>query len=186
MDQLAKLFGSPARLKLLRLFLFNENAAYSVADAAVRTKITKDAARKDLSVLLAAGIIRRKGSGYGADKRFAYFDALASFVRRTTEVGNAEILALLRKAGTLRLVVTSGLFVGAEESQVDLLIVGDKLDERVLKHVVHGIEAELGREIRYASFSTEDFRYRLGVYDRLVRDVLDYPHATIFDKVGLK
>jgi predicted nucleotidyltransferase len=187
MDPLARIFGSAARLKLLRLFIFNENTAFKTADAAFRTKLPKAAARKEMAVLAAAGFIKKRGSaGYGADTRFAYFDALAAFVRTTTNVGNAEVLAALRKAGTLRLVVISGLFTGVAESKIDLLIVGDKLDERVLRTAVHGIEAELGREIRYATFSTEDFRYRLGVYDRLIRDVLDYPHKAIFDKIGLK
>jgi hypothetical protein len=68
---------------------------------------------------------------------------------------------------------------------VDLLIAGDNLDERALARAVHVIEAELGREVRYASFSTEDFRYRRGVYDRLIRDVLDYPHRVAFDRIGL-
>jgi hypothetical protein len=186
MDPLARLFGSNARLKLLRLFIFNETATFSVADAAFRTKLAKPAARKEIHTLALAGVVRKKGAGWGADKRFAYFEALADFVRTTTDVGNAEVLSALRRAGTLRLVVTSGLFTGVAESEIDLLIVGDKLEERTLRAAVHGIEAELGREIRYASFSTEDFRYRLGVYDRLIRNVLDYPHKAIFDKVGLK
>ncbi|MEJ0053590.1 MAG: hypothetical protein WDN10_02595 [bacterium] len=186
MDPLAKLFGSNARLKLLRLFIFNPASAFSVSDAAFRTKLSKAAARKEISTLAAAGVIKKRGSGYAAEKRFPYYDALADFVRTTTNVENAEVLAALRKGGTLRLVVTSGLFTGVAESEIDLLIVGDKLVERALKAAVHGIEAELGREIRYASFSTEDFRYRLGVYDRLIRNVLDYPHRAIFDKIGLK
>ena len=187
MDPLARILGSAARLKLLRLFIFNEASAFTLAEAAFRTKLTKDAARKEIAVLAAAGVIKKRGStGYGAEKRFAFFDPLAAFVRTTTGVGNADVLAALRKAGTLRLVVTSGLFTGVQESKIDLLIVGDKLDERSLKASVHGIEAELGREIRYATFSTEDFRYRLGVYDRLIRDVLDYPHRAIFDKIGFK
>ncbi len=62
---------------------------------------------------------------------------------------------------------------------------GDKLEERPLTAAVHLLEAELGRELRFASFSTEQFRYRLGVYDRLLRDVFDYPHRPILDRLGL-
>ncbi len=79
----------------------------------------------------------------------------------------------------------SGFFVGMIEPQVDLLVVGDTIDERVLKTSVHSLEAELGREIRYAAFATTDFRYRLEVYDRLLRDVFDYPHRVLIDKIGL-
>jgi len=185
MDQLAKLFGSSARLKLLRLFIFNDSTTFNLLDAAFRTKLSKDAARKELHALVAVGVVKKRGSGYAADKRFVYLEALSAFLRTTTSVGNSEMLAMLRKAGQLKLVVTSGLFTGAIESQVDLLVVGDKLDERILKAAVHSIEAELGREIQYATFSTEDFRYRLGVYDRLIRDVFDYPHKAVFDRIGL-
>jgi len=185
MDPLAKLFGSSARIKLLRLFIFNEATTFGLTDAAFRTKLSKLTARKEITALTAIGVIKKRGTGYAANKHFIHFDALAAFLRTTTNVGNTEMLAMLRKAGALKLVVTSGLFTGVAESQIDLLIVGDKLDERALKSAVHGIEAELGREIQYASFSTEDFRYRLGVYDRLIRDVLDYPHKAIFDKIGL-
>ena len=79
----------------------------------------------------------------------------------------------------------SGLFTGVLESQIDLLVVGDHLDERVLAIFARSLEAELGREVRYASFETADFRYRLGAYDRLLRDVFDYPHRLLIDKIGL-
>ena len=48
-----------------------------------------------------------------------------------------------------------------------------------------GIETEIGKELRYAVFSTNDFKYRLTVYDRLVRDILDYPHHIVVDRIGV-
>ena len=188
MDSLAKLFGTPARLKLLRLFYFNDETVFTQADAAFRTKVPKDSARKELSLLLAADVIRKKtgkqGNGYSANKKYRHFGPLQEFLRDTTDISDTDMLGKLRKAGTLRVVALSGLFTGAVETKVDLLIVGDKLDERQLTNVIHTIEAELGRELRYASFSTEEFKYRVGVYDRLVRDVFDYPHRTILDRIS--
>lgn len=190
MDPLARLFGSPARLKLLRLFLFNDDSSFTAADAIFRTRTLKDAARKEINVLVAAGVIKKRsgkgGVGYSANKRFAYYEPLQSFLRATTSVSDSDMLNLLRKAGTIRLATVTGLFTGPIEPKVDLLVVGDKLDEKTLSNSIRAIEAELGRELRYAAFSTEDFRYRLGVYDRLLRDVFDYPHRTIFDRIGMK
>jgi hypothetical protein len=94
------------------------------------------------------------------------------------------MVELLKRSGTLRLVALSGFFTGSHEAQVDLLVVGDNLEERSLATAVRALEAELGREIRYASFSTPDFRYRLGIYDRLLRDIFDYPHRLLVDKIG--
>ncbi|HRH55983.1 MAG TPA: hypothetical protein PK609_03940 [Candidatus Paceibacterota bacterium] len=189
MDSLAKLFGSPARIKLLRLFFFNDDTAFLSADAAFRARLTKDAARKEIAALTAAGVIRKKaGKGpvcYVADRRFPHFDALKVFLRTTTDISDANIVAALKKAGTVRLVVLSGLFTGALESKVDLLIVGDRVDEKPLASAIRMLEAELGRELRYACFSSDQFKYRLGVYDRLLRDVFDYPNRVALDRLGL-
>jgi len=189
MQSLAKLFGSSARLKTIRLFVFNRSTSFSLAEVAQRAKLSKEAVRRELSELLASGLIRKKGTNikttYQTDSHFEHLDALDTFIRDTTIVHQQRILEPLRKAGTLRLVALSGLFMNATESPIDLLVVGDRLDESILANAIHSLEAELGREIRYASFSTEDFRYRLGVYDRLVRDVFDYPHRLLVDKIGL-
>lgn len=189
MDSLAKLFGSAARVKLLRLFLFNDDLTFLATDAAFRARLTKDVARKELTALTNAGILKKKSGkspvGYSADKRFAHYDALKVFLRTTTDVSDTAIISSLKKAGTIKLVVLSGLFTGALESKVDVLIVGDRLEERPLATAIHALEAELGREIRYGCFSSEQFKYRLGVYDRLLRDVFDYPNRVIIDRIGL-
>lgn len=189
MDPLGKLFGSSARVKLLRLFLFNDDASFTVEDASFRTKTSKHAARKEINQLLAAGLIRKKSSkspiSYCANQRFTHYESLKAFLRTSTSISDVRIAGFLKKAGTLRLIALSGLFTGVVESKVDLLVVGDRLDERVVSSVVRSIEAELGRELRYAAFATADYRYRVGVYDRLIRDVFDYPHRVVLDKIGV-
>ena len=189
MEPLAKLFGSPARLKTIRLFVFNQDSALTLVEVATRTKLSKEVARHELTELLSAGLLRKKGTQsptrYQTNPKFEHLAALDTFVRETTSVRPQVIVASLRKAGVLRLVALSGLFTGILEPQVDILVVGDNLDERQLAGAVRSLEAELGREIRYASFATADFRYRLGVYDRLLRDVFDYPHRLLVDKIGL-
>lgn len=189
MDSLAKLFGSSARVKLLRLFLFNDDLTFLATEAAFRARLTKEVARKELTQLVNAGILRKKTGkspvGYSADKRYSHYDALRVFLRTTTDVSDSAIVTSFKKAGTVRLVVLSGLFTGALESKLDVLIVGDRMEERPLATAIHALEAELGRELRYACFTSEQFKYRLGVYDRLLRDVFDYPNRVIVDKIGL-
>ncbi len=188
MEPLAKLFGSAARLKLLRLFLFNQDTVYTLDEVVARTKIAKPAARRELAVLLAAGIIQKKTGGsatFRVNPKFEHLAALDAFIRASTSVRSNDILAALKRAGNLKLVVLSGLFTATEESQADLLVVGDTLNTRALANAVRSLEAELGREIRYAAFPTTDFRYRMGVYDRLLRDIFDYSHRILLDKIGV-
>ncbi|KND51123.1 MAG: hypothetical protein ABA06_02300 [Parcubacteria bacterium C7867-001] len=189
METLSKLFSSAARLKLLRLFLFNDDTAFSAKDAAFRAKVSLSQARKELALLVSAGVLKKRTvqsrTLFTTNRRIGVYDALQRFVRDTTEISDARIISNLKKAGTLRQITLTGVFTGALEPKVDILVIGDRLDDRVLSTAVHALEAELGRELRYASFTSQDFRYRVGVYDRLVRDVFDYAHRTVFEKSSL-
>lgn len=189
MEPLSKIFGPPSRLKIIRLFIFNQDTVLTLVEIAERAKLSKDTVRHELTDLLAAGLLRKKGTQtpmrYQTNPRFEHLTALDIFVRETTSVRPQAIVKILKRAGTLRVVALSGFFTGILEPQIDLLVVGDNIEERVLATAVRSLEAELGREIRYASFTTADFRYRLGVYDRLLRDVFDYPHRLLIDKIGL-
>ena len=188
MDPLARVFGTPARLKLLRLFYFNPHLAFSFSDISERTKLTPELVRKELGVLLTSKLLRRSGGTgelhYSVNRHFKHYEALETFLRTTTDVTPERMLEQFRRTGTLKLVILSGYFTGTQQSTVDCLLVGD-IDEKRATKAIHSIEAELGRELRYSVLSAEDFRYRQGVYDRLVRDVLDYPHRVLIDKIGL-
>jgi hypothetical protein len=66
-----------------------------------------------------------------------------------------------------------------------MLIVSDRPKKSIVDNVMASIEAEIGKEIRYAVLDTDDFKYRLSIGDKLVRDVLDYPHEIVLDRLSL-
>ena len=82
--------------------------------------------------------------------------------------------------------VASGIFIQNWESRIDLLLVGDELNLQKIEGVIKVIESEIGKEIAYSAFETHDFEYRYGIHDRLVRDVFDYPHVTLIDRLGVE
>jgi hypothetical protein len=61
-----------------------------------------------------------------------------------------------------------------------------KVNEHKVEVAMRALEADLGIEIRYAALATEDLKYRVGMYDKLTRDVFDYPHQILIDKVGVR
>jgi hypothetical protein len=189
MDPLARFFGSFTRLKVLRLFYFNDDTTFSFEEVVFRVKASKESVRKELKNLAASSILtKRKGKDsirYSVNKRFVHFEALQIFLRTTTAIQDVDIATIIKRAGTVRLIAVSGIFTGAPETQVDILVVGDKLEDKILDASIRTLEAELGRELRFSAFSTEDFRYRRGIYDRLLRDVFDFPHRILIDKIGL-
>jgi predicted nucleotidyltransferase len=60
MDTLAKLFGSALRVKLIRMFLFQDGPAYRISDIVVRTQSKTPLVRKELKLLEAIDIIRER------------------------------------------------------------------------------------------------------------------------------
>jgi len=76
------------------------------------------------------------------------------------------------------------VFIQDPDGRVDILVVGDSMKDSRLKAAIRDLESHMGHELRYAAFSTDDFTYRLGAYDRLIRDVLDYPHQIVVDKLN--
>ena len=202
-DVLSALFGSSARVKILRLFLSNASTCYAPVDVSRRTKVHIQTTRKELRMMEKIGLLEKKNCvqlvtrGRGAQKKevekkvpgfvvnqqFEHFSALRSFILNIAPTDDKGVAKKVSGAGRVKLLLTSGVFIQDADSRVDILVVADSMNDSRLRSAIRDLEAHMGRELRYAAFSTDDFTYRLGAYDRLIRDVLDYPHQIIIDKL---
>lgn len=186
-DALGKLFGSPARVKLLRLFLLNPETTYTASDAALRARVTSAVARKELAMYERVGLLRPRrakgGKGWSVDTTFVYLSPLKKLLLNLP-VQSIDIVQRLRAAGVIKLLLLSGVFIDGE-STIDVFAVGDKLDDKKMKTAISLIEAELGKELRYVALPVSEFMYRLDVHDKLVRDILDYPHTVAINKLNI-
>ena len=199
-DPLSILFGSPARVKLLRFFLFNPSREFTFDDISRRAKLVRRTARTEINALERADIIRSKQvyqqlegrtkrarvQAYTLNKDFAELQALQTFLFETAPINGKTLLKHLRKAGPIDFVCIAGVFLRNFEQRLDVLIAMKKVSETKIENAIRSLEAELGIEIRYAAFETEELRYRVGMYDKLTRDVFDYPHQIIVDKVDIR
>jgi seryl-tRNA synthetase len=205
MEILAKLFGGETRVKLLRLFLFNPDNNYSLQETLDKTKSNKKEVSKEIINLLKTGIIKKKSitrevqlkkkkkiiikkvseTGYSLDHKFPYLPALKNLLIMVSLHADDTLVKRFSSVGRIKLFIASGVFIQEWETRVDLLIVGDGLNISKLDAVMKTIESEVGREIIYSAFETEDFEYRYGMHDRLIRDIMDLPHATLVDKIGI-
>ena len=187
-DGLEKLFGTPARVKLLRLFLFNPRQSFTLQEIAARSRVGQAEVRKEVVSLLGAKMLERstrgKGVRYGLNAKFEYVAAMQNLLLNAPKRAG-DITKRLRGVGTIRMIILSGIFMGEWEDRLDVLIVGDKMKERKLRDRIRSLESEIGKEIRYALLTSEDFYYRYNMNDKLVRDVIDYPHSIVLDKLGL-
>lgn len=78
------------------------------------------------------------------------------------------------------MVIAAGRLVDGSNSEMDLLIVGDKTKEDL--KVISKVEKELGLELYYSFLSKVDFIYRLAAADPFLYSVLNEKHEVIVDK----
>jgi putative transposon-encoded protein len=190
MDTLDKLFGSAAKVKVMRLFIFNQDHYFDAKTVASRTRLTAPQSRKELTNLTKIGLIRQKGKpgsrAYALNESFAYLVPLRELMTHTITISYDSMVRKIGRTCKLKSVVLSGLFLNQAESRVDMLIIGTQFNRNALTTCMKKIEAEIGKELSYAILETEDFKYRMSVGDRLVRDILEYPHQVAYDRIGLQ
>lgn len=187
---------------MMKLFLFNPTDIFDRDTITERTKSGSSDVRRQLTSLEKMRLIKARSffkeiekNGKPAKKRmngwylnpeFPFLSAIQTLLIKTAPLSSNEIISTLSKAGKIKLVITAGVFIQDFDSRVDLLVVGDNLSRAKLESAVRMIESEIGRELRYSYFETDDFKYRLDMYDKLVRDILDFNHEIVLDKIGLK
>jgi len=180
MEILGKIFGSPARIKIMRLFLLNKDQGFSNKEISKRSRVNSSILRKELNILSSVEFIKRKSKNYFFDSSFKYVTEFERLLISSDTINKNSILNNFKKAGKIKVLLISGVFIKNKESRVDLLIVGDKLKKNKIEEEIRKLEAEIGIELVYAIFDTKEFNYRLHMYDKLVRDILDFPHEVVF------
>ena len=189
METLSKLFGSDTKVKIMRLFLFNPETVFDLKDITRRTKAESSKVRKEILNIEKTGLVKKVSKNgrksFALDSHFAYLLPLQNFLINTEPLQPKEIVKRILKLGSVKLIVIAGVFIQEPESRADILIVGDNVKRVVLENTIKTLEAEIGKELKYAYFTTLDFQYRLSMYDKLIRDILDYPHRKVLNKLGI-
>jgi hypothetical protein len=147
-----------------------------------------------MSRLIAAGVVKKRSVaegknvslGYQLDSKFLYLQPLKNLLVTASLHADENLVKKLAPVGKLKLLMASGVFLREWDTRVDLLIVGDELNMAKLETIMKNLEAEVGKEMIYSAFETEEFEYRYGIHDRLVRDIIEAPHTTLIDKLGLE
>lgn len=197
MEILGKLLGGIPRVKIMRLFLLNPEQGFEAQEVADRSRLQAAIARRAITQLHGMGLVKKRSftkdvvngrTGKSKKKRvqgwflvpeFPYIRELRSLLIEGEFLKHEDIAKRFRPAGRIQLLVVSGIFIPESESKLDILIVGDNLRKNYIQKTIAILESELGKELAYSVFETADFRYRVSMYDKLIRDVFDYPHEEL-------
>jgi len=182
MEILGKIFGNEARVKIMRLFLLNRGNGFTSKEVVKRSRVNQISARRELKLLSSINFIKKRSAvsaEWFFNSSFKYGGEFEDILVRSDSLNKEKILDNFKKVGRVKLIIISGVFIKNNDSRVDLLVVGDKMKRGKIEEGIRKLEAEIGAELVYAIFDTKEFLYRLNMYDKLVRDIIDYPHEVL-------
>lgn len=196
---LGKLFGGLNKVKLLRFFILNPETQASLTEIEAVVKINPTALRRELNSLTGFNFLEEKQLSrpntrgnrkikvrtWQLDATFPFIHDLRRILNYDIVEDRMDIARKFRGCGRLKLIILSGLFMNDASGRADLMVVGEDLDRRGIERAIHKMEAEIGKELKYAILETEDFNFRLFSGDRFIRDVMDFPHEFALNKLNL-
>ncbi len=199
---LEKLFSSRARVKIMRFFLTNPDDIFLVAEAAKILRLKRQKAASEIRLLGSIGFLsngskeieiyrknkkpkKKKMPGVRLSSLFPYTRAMRLLLIESSSASREKLQKNFAKLGyALKMVVLSGIFSGKSvEGAMDVLIVGD-VRRGAVEKILGKIESEIGHELNYTLFSTEEYKYRKSMYDKFINDIFESDHEELINNLG--
>jgi len=189
---LDNLFGSKSRFKVLKFLFRNYPNDFNIAGLARMVQEKPNEIRKEINLMQTMGLIKKKTArAYILNPNFEFFNEIKALVLKSSPAEKDRLVKKIVTLGRIRLAIISGIFLsnyedsGSNNSVADLLIVGDDINRKKLRTFLRGLEAEVGRELRFSLMDKEEFDYRFSMFDRFVRVMLEGPHEKIINRLGI-
>ena len=166
-----KIFGSGARVKLLQQFLLYPNEEFFIRELTRILDEQINSLRRELENLESIGLLksheRNRKKYYQINPHFVLLPELASIIRKTQD-GNASILKKINKLGSIDLLILTGKFIGKQDHETDILIIGDAKKDDLESFVSSNFP---DKKIKYTLMNKEDFLYRVTLKDKFVKNI---------------
>lgn len=206
LKELGKIFGSEARVKIMRFFLAHPEQKIGIEKLIKVTKVKEKELKKELKNLISIGLVddieivdnievksgkksvikQKKYSGFVLNRNYVFVESLAHLLLDFRYIDRRELLEDFKRYGKIKLLCLGGVFMQDEEAKLDLLLAGDALDKEKIDEFIKKLEADFGTELRYAVFESEEFRYRINMFDRLIKDFLKGPHEKVIERISTR
>jgi len=186
---LEQLFSSRTRIKLLSIFLANSSKDFFVRELTRITGEQINSVRRELDNLKRIAFLKSRKSN---NKKFFYvnddfpiFEELKSIFSKFNGPSE-EITSSLLKFGDIDLISISGKLIECEDSNLELLLVGNT-DKTLVQSYLKKMEVKRKHEIRFTILDKKDFLFRIKCHDRFLENYLKKEkHIIIYDKIKLK
>lgn len=206
---LEKLFGSRARVKLLKLFLLNPKEKYYIRQLARKLDLQLNSVRRELENLEKFGLLvsnmssqaskdearpagaaqaagkdnnKQEKKYFQANQNFILYEEIKALIVKAQILYEKDFISKLQGAGKIKLLILTGLFVNNFDAATDLLIVG-KIDKEKFLKLISELERDLGKEINFTLMDEKEFKYRKDITDVFLYEILEGRRMTIVDEL---
>lgn len=182
---LEKLFGSRTRVKLLRLFLIHGEEQFFVREISREVGEQINSVRRELHNLEEIGLLqsenREKKKFYFVDDEFPLYDELRTLIFKSRITLEKEFIDSIRSLGPIQFLAFTGYFVNAEDSKVDIFIVGKVSRTRLLK-LLEKFKETFGTQLRFTVMEPDEYSYRYDITDKFLYEILNGKKIVVVDK----
>lgn len=170
---LKALFSSNTRIKLLTTFLLNPDEEYFIRELTRKLDEQINSIRRELDNLKKIGLLRSKTRNrkkyYIVDKNFLIFNELKTIILKTNHF-DEDLVRGVSRLGDVEFMILSGMFVGKEGAQADMLVVGDIDKNKLQSHLNESTKGK--KEVKFSLLSKTDFLYRIEMKDKFIHEML--------------
>jgi hypothetical protein len=185
---LTQIFGSNARVKIMKTFLSNPEQKYYTRQLARDLNLQVNSVRRELKNLEKIGLIKTmaetvvltknskkkeqiKNTKLKNEKKyfiinhnFLLFPELKNLFTKANLLSCQDFLKEITESGEIKQLWLSGIFTGDNNAPIDIFLVSNIKKDKLIKKI-EKLEKDLGKEINYTLMTENEYEYRLYIND---------------------
>lgn len=185
---LKDLFGSKTRQTILKIFFTNPDKEYYTRELSKSHKLSVGNIHREFKKLLSLGILKTRNVGniklFSLNKQNPVHEELRNIFYKTE--GVVKLLQdAIKDVSNIKAAFIYGSFAKGDERQdsdIDIFLIGNEIDEDKLIANISDLEDELFREINYTIYTETEYREEKNKKDSFVLGVIN--EKKIFIKGG--
>ncbi|MDD3285453.1 MAG: hypothetical protein PHG95_02360 [Patescibacteria group bacterium] len=198
---LAQIFGSNARVKIMKTFLSKPEQKYYTRQLARDLNLQVNSVRRELENLENIGLIKQEEGEalaseikekaktgdknlknekkyFTIERNFLLFPELKSLFAKANLLSCQDFLKDAAEFGEIKQLWLSGIFSGDTSAPTDMLLVGKIKKDKFVKKL-QSLEADLNKEINYTLMDESEYEYRLEIHDIFLNRIRQSRHLKI-------
>lgn len=176
---LEKIFTSKARVKILEQVLLNPDSEYHIRELSRIVGVSPIYVQKELKNLQSIGLLKSRRDGnmvlYRLERASSIWDDLKRIFLKTESIGQVIREGLDGDKKEIKYAVIYGSVAKGTEmatSDVDMLVIGDGVDDDSLLSSIAKIEKQIGREINISTWTEKEFKKKSNEKIPLLKEIL--------------